>query len=236
VSLEICYNIRYLELNGRNRGTPWSVRQTGVYQQLSNAGTERRWVFLQPSDYILERIKLSLQQQDQTSVKCNGRQVHIHFVIISAAIRNWGLYTEYIHQQIRELVGTLRLQILRSNATQEEKAHFAQVDGELYDYEIPFRDAQKASKLAKALATASAAIDGQAGVLTGCKDLHASVAEGPRDCDCDVNNTVRFLKVQIRNYQQSLLFMTRKLARISSMVGILDICSRANLTSRSYPP
>jgi hypothetical protein len=32
--LEFCYNIRYFELNGRGRGNPWSLRQTGCLSKV----------------------------------------------------------------------------------------------------------------------------------------------------------------------------------------------------------
>jgi hypothetical protein len=103
-STEVCYNLRYVEKNGRNRGDPWSLRQTGVYQKFNmNTGTST-WIILQPSAYTLGRLGAVLEE---TVTKRSGicfDPLHMHATFFSAARREWADYIESLKLLLRSLV------------------------------------------------------------------------------------------------------------------------------------
>ena len=107
---EFCYNIRYFELNGRGRGDPWSLRQTGVYQQYRSDGRSR-WVLLNYSQYMEDRVEAALQESCHS--KCHEIPLQLHLFIILAATRNWEGYIGDLQQRVTALVSiTLTLNAL----------------------------------------------------------------------------------------------------------------------------
>lgn len=61
--LDICYNIRYVELHGRDRKDPWSFRNLALYHRYSRAG-ESAWIFISLPVSIRERLKLLDKNED----------------------------------------------------------------------------------------------------------------------------------------------------------------------------
>lgn len=98
--LEFCYNIRYFELNGRGRGNPWSLRQTGVYQKwLSNKRSA--WLLLNFSSYVSDRVAAALgEESSPTQGSCEASLLSPHLFILFAATRNWRQYIENSRQKV----------------------------------------------------------------------------------------------------------------------------------------
>jgi hypothetical protein len=109
--VEFGYNIRYFELNGRGRGNPWSLRQTGVYQRcLSNKRST--WLLLNFSSYIIDRVSAALQEENNSiHGSCEAPPLLPHLFIISAATRNWEPYIEDLRRKVMVFV---RLRVLPS--------------------------------------------------------------------------------------------------------------------------
>jgi hypothetical protein len=102
--IEVCYNIRYIEPNGRQKGNPWSLRQTGVYQRLDVSEQRSTWVVLQPSKHARANLIPYLEGKDAGNIRCKVTALHVHFVFLYSGIRNWHAYVEYAEAQLRRYV------------------------------------------------------------------------------------------------------------------------------------
>jgi len=96
--------MRYVELNGRQKGHPWSLRQTGVYHKTQLSGQQSTWVVLQPSKHARTSLIPSLEKNDAGNITCKAPNLHVHFVFLYSGIKNWHAYVEYMEAQLRRYV------------------------------------------------------------------------------------------------------------------------------------
>jgi hypothetical protein len=96
--LEICYNIPYVHRPGRNLSDPWSLRQTGVYQQLCNGLQTSRWILLNLS----ESTKLHLKDFVESRPNCCHLALHAELLLTLGS--NWAEYIEYLSSELRKHV------------------------------------------------------------------------------------------------------------------------------------
>lgn len=96
--------MRYVELNGRNRGDPWSVRQTAVYHQLSLDTKRSRWIILQPSESVRTRLKYVLKGEYLNDRSSGFDCLVPHMLFLSAMVANWQEYIEHLHSELSRLV------------------------------------------------------------------------------------------------------------------------------------
>lgn len=100
---EICYNLHYMTQNGRNRGDPWSLRQTGVYQKSHLSTGTSAWILMQ----------LAADTRAHLEKRLAGRGVslqnpmQLHTLILLSTARNWTDYLEHLDTQLTELVRTM---------------------------------------------------------------------------------------------------------------------------------
>lgn len=124
---ELCYTIQYVEQNGRQRGDPWSLRQTGIYQQVSSEANNSIWTILSPSPSIQEYIEQTLQGSDPGS--CDGQATHpllLHVIVLLATTDNWVGYIKHLQIQADEMVSrSQRIQ----NSFMENHAEFINEKG-----------------------------------------------------------------------------------------------------------
>ncbi|KAM6513264.1 hypothetical protein FALCPG4_015710 [Fusarium falciforme] len=205
---EFCYNIRYFELNGRGRGNPWSLRQTGVYQRcLSNQ--QSAWVLLTYSSYLVDRVSAALGEESRSTCgPCKASSLMLHFFILSAAARNWGQYIEDLRQRVMVF---------------EEKAYSSRInDANLDDYELLFADVQKMVSLGDTLAMARTVIAGQRDTVSKCSGLHAELHKtGLRRCDCDTAGTLVMLKADLYHYHEAVVGLARTTLKTTELVSSL---------------
>ena len=100
---ELSYIIQFMEKNGRNRGDPWSLRQTGVYQQATFHGNHSAWIFLQLSRPTRTALENALQGQS----RCLGESdspMMLHALLLGVTADNWGAYIQDLSVQLREVV------------------------------------------------------------------------------------------------------------------------------------
>jgi hypothetical protein len=104
---EFCYNLQYMEKNNRGRPDPWSLRQSGVYEQklLPNSG-QSNWIFLQPAREVPSQLKQIFEgfSEGPDPNGSSNLTVHIHLVFISFMARNWQEYLEHLQAQLAALV------------------------------------------------------------------------------------------------------------------------------------
>src|SRR5262245_53617032 len=91
-------------MNGRGRGNPWSLRQTGVYHRcLSNE--QSAWLVLNFSTYVRDRIVAAFGEESGFARgSCEASSILPHLFILTATARNWEPYIEHLRQQVAMLV------------------------------------------------------------------------------------------------------------------------------------
>ncbi|CZR68798.1 uncharacterized protein PAC_18698 [Phialocephala subalpina] len=213
-SYEFCYSIRYFELNGRGRGNPWSLRQTGVYQKCL-ANKQSAWLLLNFSSYVNDRMSAALGEKS-TSIhgSCGAKPLLPHFFLISAATRNWDPYIENLRHQVIIL---------------EEKAYSFRIN-EVYlvDYELLFSDVQRIMSLSDTLATATSIIRGQRDILSKLNDLYKSLEKRrPGRCNCDTTSVLAMLGADLQHSYEAVMVLARTALKIMQLLSAI-LTTRAN--------
>lgn len=85
--------------NGRKSGSPWSLRQTGVYQKVDFRTGSSTWIMLQPSALAAKRF----ENVDEAFPPLQD-VMYPHTMLLSAASKYWKEYVAYLHQSLRLLV------------------------------------------------------------------------------------------------------------------------------------
>jgi len=84
------------------------LRQIGIYQHLDLIKHESRWILLQPSGHVLERLRnfVTLDEVESTdgSVTLPSTLLLPHVFILTALARNWSEYIEAQQSKLDELV------------------------------------------------------------------------------------------------------------------------------------
>ena len=95
--------MQYVTSNGRDRGDPYSLRQTGVYQKLSSEGQRSDWILLQPCADAQEQL---LQHSFGASESGTLLQdsIELHQMLLSPMVLNWDDYLETIRVRLEEFV------------------------------------------------------------------------------------------------------------------------------------
>lgn len=102
---ELCYIVQYVEENGRNRGDPWSLRQTGVYEQKDVETGKSVWIILQPSSSTQQCLEQGLQALVQDTLGQNSSSpMLLHLIFLLATADNWVGYIKHLHSQADEMV------------------------------------------------------------------------------------------------------------------------------------
>jgi hypothetical protein len=89
--------------NGRNRGDPWSLRQTGVYQKSDFSTGKSAWILMQLA--VDTRAHLEERLTDRGISLQNPMQFHT--LILLSTARSWTDYLEHLDAQLTELVRTM---------------------------------------------------------------------------------------------------------------------------------
>ncbi|KAK3356291.1 hypothetical protein B0T25DRAFT_536434 [Lasiosphaeria hispida] len=211
---EFCYNIRYFELNGRGRGNPWSLRQTGVYQKCLD-NKQSTWLLLNSSNYITDRISAAFRGQNRSiHESCKASQLLPHLFIFSAATRNWDLYTENLRQK---------------SMIFDEKAYSSRVD-ETYldDYELLFSDVQEIMSLNETITLASTVLKGQRRAFSEYSNLHARLDKTKPEChSCDTVSTLETLKAEFQHHHEAMTILARTTSRTTQLLSAI-LQTRAN--------
>ena len=86
---ELCYIVQYVDKNGRDRGDPWSLRQTGVYEQVDIETGKSVWIILQPSSSARQCLEQGLQTLDQDTYGRNTSDpMLLHSIFLLATADN----------------------------------------------------------------------------------------------------------------------------------------------------
>lgn len=95
-----------MEKNNGRKGDPWSLRQSGVYQQISISSRRSTWIFLQPSNGVRAQLEQALESSLEQGREENESAIYFHIIFLSSMAGNWQEYLEYLHSQITAFVGS----------------------------------------------------------------------------------------------------------------------------------
>ncbi|KAI4092258.1 MAG: hypothetical protein L6R37_007607 [Teloschistes peruensis] len=141
--------MRYVARNGRSTGSPWSLRQTAVYQQYNASTKNTAWVFLQPSADMQRRW-----QEIQRSKVSSSSPATPHVVLLFAIAADWKDYIAYLRQEVDNL---------------DKKACYSRVGRRHeHDYIVTFDDSQRVQNLRERLLRILNVLDAQLEVAEGC--------------------------------------------------------------------
>ena len=97
LEVDICYNLRYFELNGRQPSNPWSCRQSAVHQKYFISDGYSAWTVIHPSESFRARLSSAY-----TTSSSHPMQFHISY--IRSSLRFWRDYLNYQNAQLRRIV------------------------------------------------------------------------------------------------------------------------------------
>jgi hypothetical protein len=104
MNLEVCYTFRYMEKNGRTSGNPWSLRQTGVYQQTHLETGRSTWILLQPSSGLREHLRKLLLHSATRETSFTIDPMQLHQLILYMGLNQFGDFIEDLQSEIMQLV------------------------------------------------------------------------------------------------------------------------------------
>ena len=89
-----------MEMNKRQDGDPWSLRQLGVYQQISISTGNSTWIILQATESVRTQLEQSLKLRLETDREDDRAGFLFHLIFLSSTAWNWQEYLEYLHLQV----------------------------------------------------------------------------------------------------------------------------------------
>lgn len=100
---ECAYVLRFVELNDRNPESPWSIRQTAVYQKYLTASQSSTWLLVAISVRSEERLNSFIQRAGSLAAL---NPFEIHLLLLDTAIANWRPYMVYLGGEVNKQVRT----------------------------------------------------------------------------------------------------------------------------------
>jgi hypothetical protein len=101
---EFCYNLRYVERNGRSWDDSWSLRQTTVYHRFDFKLKHSIWILLQSSSRIREWLEQNLNCMMKEISISNEDFMLLHVVFLSLLKKDWTDYLEDLLSEVNNLV------------------------------------------------------------------------------------------------------------------------------------
>ena len=106
--VEITCVLKYPESNGRTDGaSPWSLRQTGLYQKFEPLTKRSLWVLLNPTRNSVAEQKVFDLLQRSSSLMTPGEEPQLlGLLLLSIYSRNWRTYMAYYEEKEIRIVRT----------------------------------------------------------------------------------------------------------------------------------
>ncbi|KAK4457375.1 hypothetical protein QBC42DRAFT_279268 [Cladorrhinum samala] len=174
---DLCYNLRYVELNERSEGDPWSFRNFAVLHACSlgshvdaetwgseTKGCPDSWILVSipppMRDYMQHMLRESREQESK------GHQILWHAHLVGAMLGNWRSYLNFLDETHQQIVDNVTLSTLRTRKTPSGKAVLSGglVDGQL---ELDVRKCQDLGYLHSRIQKALCILRSYGGVLGG---------------------------------------------------------------------
>ncbi|KAF1992838.1 hypothetical protein P154DRAFT_528198 [Amniculicola lignicola CBS 123094] len=203
---ELFYNLRFVERNGRNRGDPWSLRQTGIYQKYAPDRQHSTWIILQLSKSTRTGLEDMLKAQAATHTS-DTHPMSLHPIFLQATASNW---SEYVQSLTRDL------------DLIDEKVCFSNVEPSAKQgYIISFTDMQTLHRLQQKMGRASAMLvackRAARVLLKHCHDLHVMGFSTDHD---GIVKSIETYEADLQTHQQNIHFMVKNLQATLSLVRV----------------
>ena len=101
---ELCYNIYHVERNGRLRGDPWSLRQTGIYHKIGLQDGHSCYILLQPTEHTRRKLNTALHEPDSETRGTIQTFIRTQSAILFSMAGNWPDYIRDIGIDLDKLV------------------------------------------------------------------------------------------------------------------------------------
>lgn len=103
--IELCYQLMYVELNGRRppRDT-WSFRQTGVVQKFSAGRCSSQIILLHPNNEAVAQTKLEVLAESAHKAEVTRHPLNVHLIIIWSYLANWQDHIESLASDLEQIV------------------------------------------------------------------------------------------------------------------------------------
>lgn len=98
--------MQYMEKTNRRKGDPWSLRKSGVYQQISVSSRRSTWIVLQPSNGVRAQLEQAFESSLEQDQEGNESAIYFHVIFLASMAGNWQEYLEYLHSQVTVFVGS----------------------------------------------------------------------------------------------------------------------------------
>ncbi|EHK43559.1 hypothetical protein TRIATDRAFT_320809 [Trichoderma atroviride IMI 206040] len=209
---QICYTVRFVELNHRDIGDPWSPRQMGVYQRF-HAPTQRTvWVMIKPPQRLRDIFEEKISAIHGYKPLANAQFLLFHLAILSFSLVNWGEYVAAQRKNLEKYEGT---------------SFFSDVDcHDVNDYKLGFEDRQNLQRFRRKLIKATAIID--AAILLGEKMKGFMERVAPAGLDITIQETIGLELedyLSEANYHRECLIGLQQRA-VDTATLLLDILQR----------
>lgn len=99
--VELTYTMRLVEDNHRSEGIRWSIRQSGIYQNLATWPRHSTWIFVA----LTTSLESALDRYVQQTVSDPGSNVfELHYVFLDAALSGWSDCITYVAEEVQKQV------------------------------------------------------------------------------------------------------------------------------------
>lgn len=103
--IEICCLLKYVELNGRNGASPWSLRQMGVYQQFHMTSRKGRCILIQPSLDLQRRMREEFHENENYTDYVDY-WFSFQTLCVSTLNGNWLSYIKFLEKETAAIVSS----------------------------------------------------------------------------------------------------------------------------------
>lgn len=106
--LELAYGLRFVELNGRSKSLPWSLRQTAIYHQCRRDGSDT-WIFM--GEFRAAKKRMERYFHHSTDKHCID-PVELHVILLDTSLSNWRSYMIWLSEEIAVQVSCFNPSVL----------------------------------------------------------------------------------------------------------------------------
>lgn len=112
--LEVAYGLRFIELNGRDDGDPWSMRQCVIYNKTHHTKDTAQWMFFCLPKVLRRQVDDSLDKLQQALVL---QPFDVHLMLFSTTTDMWRPYFIHITQEIESCRNQVNMSDPRSHGS-----------------------------------------------------------------------------------------------------------------------
>ena len=171
-----------MERHHRNLDDPWSLRQSGVYQQLHNDKQLSKYIFLNPSDQARRLVEKPLASKKRC---CDLR---IHAMLLNHFGANWPDYVEYLTTELRKHVRypvKSSFGVLVANSSKNDRACYTSIDRpDKHDFIANYQNLQDLHMLQTKIERATFAIECCIKIGQACREHSENHVSIPMSACC----------------------------------------------------